>query len=242
MADGDTPTGGSGETAATARDAVAFLLPSYKTPLLASELLHAAAAAAPAFAGCSFVLLLDVADPHVPSYVEIVKSVREKGVSAGYIVFDGAPYCGMVNRVAPIVNADTVCVLDNKHLPQVGTEDGNVAAAIRKWLAQSPQQMRVGVFSDDGFFPVVTQKLVERLGYMFHPLCYGRIEAENWLLSVAEDLGVLSRIEDGRIFESPADTVEICGMSDADDVKWVDETLEQTLGDVISRLDAYIVK
>ena len=48
MADGDTPTGGSGETAATARDAVAFLLPSYKTPLLASELLHAAAAAAPA--------------------------------------------------------------------------------------------------------------------------------------------------------------------------------------------------
>lgn len=242
MDDGSKAATDGGETAATPRDAVAFLLPSYKTPLLASELLHAAAAAAPAFAGCSFALLLDAADPHLGAYIAVVKSVREKGLNVGWIVFDGAPYCGMVNRVAPIVNADTICVLDNRHLPQIDGGDANVAAAIRDWLKQSPQQMRVGTFCEDGFFPVVTQKLVERLGYMFHPLCYGRIEAENWLLSVGDGLGILSPIPGGRVFESPADTVEICGASDANDIRWVDETLEQTLGDVIDRLDGYLVK
>lgn len=232
----DTTSGTERET--PQRDAVAFLLPSYKTPLLASELLHGAADCK-SFAGCAFVLLLDAADPHVATYVALVSSVREKGLKAGYIVFDGAPYCGMVNRVAPIVDADCVCVLDNRHLP---TAPEGVGAAVRKWLSQTPQQMRVGTFCDDGFFPVVTQKLVERLGYMFHPLCYGRIEAENWLLSVGDRLGVLSQIEGGGVLESPADTVEICGASDDADIKWVDDTLAQALDDVCERLDGYIVK
>lgn len=226
------------------RDAVAFLVPSYKTPLLAADLLHAAAAAGAAFEGCSFVLLLDAADPNLPAYFETVLAVREKGLKAGYIVFDGAPYCGCVNRVAPIVDAETVCVLDNRHLPTIdaAVEGGNVAAAIRIWLGQSPQRMRVGSFSDAGFFPVVTQKLIERLGYMFHPLCYGRIEAENWLLSVAESLGVLSPIPGASVFESPAETVEICGASDDADAKWVDDTLAQTLAETVERLDGYLVK
>ena len=235
---------GDNKPEASARDAVAFLIPSYKTPLLAADLLHAAAAAAAAFDGCSFVLLLDAADPNLPAYVETVLAVRGKGLKAGYIVFDGAPYCGCVNRVAPIVDADAVCVLDNKHLPQVAADvaGGNVATAVRLWHSQSPQRMRVGTFSEDGFFPVVTQKLIERLGYIFHPLCYGRIDAENWLLSVAESLGVLSPIPGGSVFESPAETVEICGAADDADMRWVDDTLAQTLAETVERLDGYLEK
>ena len=226
------------------RNVVAFLLPSYKTPLLASELLHGAATIAPTFAGCAFVLLLDTADPNLPVYFDLTKTVREKGLAVGYIVFDGAPYCGCINRVAPIVAADCICVLDNKHLPQIAAdvEGGNVAAAISAWLKRSPQRMQVGTFTEDGFFPVVTQKFVERLGYMFHPLCCGRLEAENWLLSVAGSLGVLSTIPGGSLIESPAETVEICGASTADDMNWVDETLAQTLDEVVERLDGYLEK
>lgn len=240
----ETGSVGENSAAATERNAVAFLLPSYKTPLLASELLHAAAAIAPTFAGCSFVLLLDAADPNLPVYFDLVKNVREKGLTVGYIVFDGAPYCGCINRVAPIVAADTVCVLDNKHLPTISpeVEGGIVAAAVRAWLKRSPQQMQVGTFSEDGFFPVVTQKLIERLGYMFHPICNGRLEAENWLLSVSGSLGVLSTIPGGTLIESPAETVEICGASDGDDMNWVDETLAQTLDEVVGRLDGYLEK
>lgn len=223
------------------RDAIAFLLPSYKTPLLASELLHAAASSS-TFSGSAFALLLDASDPYLGVYMGVVKAVREKGLKVGYFVFDGTPYCGTVNRVAPIVNAETVCVLDNRHLPQINADDPNVAVAVRSWLAASPQQMRVGTFTEDGFFPVVTQKLVDRLGYMFHPLCYGRLEAENWLLAVGERLGIVSAIPGGSVFESPADTVEICGVSDENDIRWVDETLLQALDDVAERLDAYIVK
>lgn len=240
----ETASVGESREVVSERNAVAFLLPSYKTPLLASELLHAAASVASTFVGCSFVLLLDSSDTNLPVYFELVKDVRAKGLTVGYIVFDGAPYCGCINRVAPIVAADTVCVLDNKHLPSIAkdVEGGNVAAAIRAWLKRSPQQMQVGTFTEDGFFPVVTQKLIERLGYMFHPLCYGRLEAENWILSVAESLDVLSPIPGGSIIESPAETIEFCGSSSAADMDWVADTLAQTLDEVVERLDGYLEK
>ena len=80
---------------------VAFLLPTYKTPLLTSNLLHTAHSCG-CYADCLFVLLLDSRDPSLLVYKEMIDIVREKGLSAGYFIFDGTPYCGKINRVVPI--------------------------------------------------------------------------------------------------------------------------------------------
>ena len=216
----------------------AFLIPTYKTPLLTSDLLHAAAETK-LYDGIPFILLLQALDPHLLAYMATVASVKEAGLQAGYFVFDGTPYCGMVNRVAPIVMTETVCVIDSTHLPTIGTEP--FAEGVRKWLGASPQSMRVGTFVEEGFYPLVTRKFVDRLGYLFHPLAYGRIEAENWLLTVADDLGTLSQIENASIMQSGADGVEIVGDSSKEDSDWVDATLVQTLEDEIPRLREFLV-
>jgi len=224
---------------ANARCVLSFLIPTYRTPLLTGELLYAALACGN-FSGCQFVLLLDASDPHLLAYKALVESVREKGLSVGFFVFDGTPYCGMINRVAPIVTSDCLCVLDSRHMPLV--ENGvPVAEAVSRWIATSPQTMRVGIFSDNVCYPVVTRKLVERLGYMFHPLCYGRPEAENWLLNIGSSLGILSSIPNAKIVESPADGVEIIGVSEHEDAVWVDETLGEILGDETERLEHYLL-
>lgn len=220
------------------RPVVAFLIPTYKTPYLTADLLGAAQSCGK-FAGCTFVLLLDAEDPNLLAYRALVENVRAGGLSAGFFVFDGTPYCGKINRVAPLVSAPCVCVLDSTHLP---ITDLPFAEAVRKWLAESAEPMRVGTIGEDGSYPVVTRKLVDRLGYMFHPLCYGRIEAENWLLSVADAIGVLSPIAGGVIAQSSADGVEIVGVSDKEDAQWVGETLAQTLDDEAERVGGYLVR
>jgi hypothetical protein len=219
---------------------VAFLIPTYKTPYLTSDLLSAALACGK-FVGCTFVLLLDKEDPHILTYKTLVENVREKGLSAGFFVFDGTPYCGKINRVAPIVSAECLCVLDSRHLPMI---DGvaSFAEGVRSWLALSPEPMRVGTFTEECFFPLVTRKLVDRLGYMFHPLSYGRVEAENWLLTLSSAVGILSSVAGGKIIESSADGVEIVGTSDPEDSRWVDEILDQTVDEEAERLTGYLLR
>lgn len=219
-------------------NAISFLLPTYKTPLLTGELLHTAAHSGE-FAGCQFVLLLDLSDPYFLAYRGLVASVREKGLNAGYFVFDGTPYCGTVNRAAPILDTECVCVIDSKHLPLA--EGGDMAGKVRRWLASSAQQMRVGTFTADGSYPVVTRKLVDRLGYMFHPLAYGREDAENWLLALGNRLDIVSEIPGGKVVVSQADGAEIVGESEDADILWVGDTLAQILEDEAERLGAYLI-
>lgn len=219
---------------------VAFLLPTFKTPYLTADLLNAAQLTGK-YEGCTFVLLLDMADPFLLQYKKLVENVREKGLSVGFFVFDGTPYCGQINRVAPLVTADCLCVIDSSHLPMIEGE-GTFADGVREWLASSVEPMRVGTCHKDGFFPIVTRKLVDRLGYLFHPLCYGKVEAETWLLTLSTTLNVLSPIPGGSIAESSADGVEIIGVSDEEDAAWVDETLVQTLDDEVYRLGGYLIR
>lgn len=221
------------------RPAVAFLVPSYKTPFLTSDL-FAAALASGKYADCAFILLLEASDPHILKYRALVENVREKGLAAGYFIFDGTPYCGQINRVAPLVPADAVCVIDAKHLPVV--EGPSFAESVRAWLATSPEPMRVGTFCENGLFPLVTPKLIERMGYLFHPLCYGRTEAEEWVLSLGSALGIVSAIPGGSVIESSADGVEIIGVSSVEDTEWASATLEQILEEETERLSDYLVR
>ena len=234
----DASAAGGGDTSKD--PAVAFLLPTYKTPFLTADLLMAASACGK-FNGCTFVLLLDVGDPQLLAYKNLVANMREKGLSVGFFVFDGTPYCGKINRVAPIVNADCVCVIDSSHLPFVNGES-SVAEVVRTWLTSTSEPMRIGTFVAEGFYPVVTRKLIDRLGYMFHPLCGGRIAAENWLLTIASELGIVSMVPDCKVIESSADAVEIEGVDDPDDIRWTGETLCQTLEDEAERLGQYLLR
>ena len=218
---------------------LAFLVPTYKTPLLTADLFSAALSSGK-FVGCPFVLLLQAEDHNLLAYKSIVENFRERGLTCGYFVFDGTPYAGMINRVAPIINADCLCVIDSTHLPMPNGAS-TMVEIVSKWLAMSLQQMRVGTFTSDGFYPLVTRKFVDRLGYLFHPLCYGRSEAEHWLLKLSSEIGTLSEIADCKIIESSADGVEILGVSDESDASWAIETLEQTLADETDRLSEYVV-
>lgn len=231
--------GGSDGKAIATRSPICFLLPAFKTPLLTSDLLHAANESG-LFQGCPFALLLEASDPHLLTYRTTVERLREDGMTLGFFIFDGTPYCGAVNRVAPIIDAEAFCVIDGRHMPF--TDGKKMADAVVEWLASSAEPMRVGSFTEDGAYPVVTRKLIDRLGYMFHPLAKGRIEAENWLLSLGTALGVRSIVPGCRIVESQADAVEIIGSSDEEDIRWTDATLEQILDDECERLEKYLVR
>jgi len=236
----DTVTTEDVDGKTVSRPVVAFLVPAYKTPLLTSDMLSAALSSGK-FKDCAFVLLLDLEDPNLLTYKTIAENVREKGLNCGYFVFDGTPYAGMINRVAPIINADCLCVIDSTHLPMPNGEPG-MAEVLRKWLGSSIQIMRVGIFIDEGFYPVVTRKLVDRLGYLFHPICYGRSEAEHWLLRLSSEIGIMDMIPDCKIIESLADGVELAGTSDENDAGWANETLAQILEDETDRLSGYLIR
>ena len=218
---------------------IAFLLPCYKTPLLASNLLHMAHDSG-RYVGCAFILLLDAHDPFLLLYRELVDILTEKGMSVGYCITDGAPYCGKINRIASIVNADSVCVIDNLHLP-TPKDDASFADKIDAWLKSHPEPMKIGIFNEEGFYIVVTKKLIERLGYLFHPLCYGRCEAEQHLLSLGDKLDIIAPIEGCVVLESKNDGAEIEGFSSDEDAQWVSQTLEQTLEEEVERLSDYLL-
>ena len=221
------------------RSVISFLIPT-KTPLLTSNLLYAAKETGQ-FVDTSFVLLLSREDPHLLAYREIVDKLRESGMDVGYFIFDGTPYAGMVNRVAPILSTEYVCVIDNTHMPM--TSDGRtIGTVLAEWSKQSPQIMEVGTWQNEAMYPVVSRKLIDRLGYMFHPLCYGRDEAENWLILIATSIGVLREIPGTKLIEAKVDTIDTIGMSDADDADWAEETLLQTLDDVADHLTYHLVK
>jgi hypothetical protein len=219
---------------------VAFLLPSNRSPLAVSELLHAAAESG-AYAGCLFVLLLDRDDPTLAGYIETTENLAADGrLSCGGLIFDGTPYAGKVNKAAMSVAAEHFCVIDPYHLPRPG--EGGMADLIDVWAGCcAPQDMRVGCFGEVGAYPVVSRRVVERLGYLFHPLCYGRVEAEWWLGSLADALGILSRIE-GRVFESKIKNVDAEGWSSEEDGAWVRGVLEQLNDEEAGRLERFVIK
>lgn len=218
---------------------IAFLLPCYKTPLLASNLLHMAHDSG-RYVGCAFILLLDAHDPFLLLYKELVDILTEKGMTVGYCITDGAPYCGKINRIASIVNADSVCVIDNLHIP-TSNDDTPFVDKIDAWLKSHPEPMKIGIFNEEGFYIVVTKKLIERLGYMFHPLCYGRYEAEQHLLSLGDKLDIITAIEGCVVLESKNDGAEIEGFSSDEDAQWAAQTLEQTIEEETERLSDYLL-
>jgi hypothetical protein len=221
---------------------VTFLLPCYNTPILSSDFLHTVLETKQ-FDRCAFALLLQNDDPNLGVYKELTRSIREKGLDAGYFVFDGTPYCGMINRVAPIINTHSLCVLNNQHFPYcTGAPIIDIAGAIESWLKQSLEPMRVGVFDKLGNYPVVTKQLIERLGYMFHPLCFGREEAERWLLILAERLKIIGMIPNCRILQSNVETLDISGFSTEEESSWVLKTLMQMTDDETQRLEKYLLK
>lgn len=219
---------------------ITFLLPCFKTPLLTSDLLYTVLETK-MFDGCAFVLLLEADDPSLDVYKELVDNVRDKGLECGYFVFDGTPYCGKVNRIASILNSLSVCVLDNKHFP-ISTNIITMKEAVETWLKTRVEPMGVGVFNEVGDYPVVTRSLIDRLGYMFHPLCFGREEAERWLLSIGNELGVLGLIDGFDMVEAQAQVLDIQGFSTDEDVAWVSKTLEQLLDEEVMRLSEHLVK
>ena len=224
-------------TSAPNRARVAFLLPTYKTPSMTAELLYAANGAG-LYADCPFVLLLDRSDPAIGAYTACVENLREGGMSVGYITSDGVPYAGMINRVAHLIEADSLCVIDNKHLP---VTEGPVVEVVSEWLSSMYVPMGLAVFGEAPCYPVVTQKLIERLGYMFHPLCEGRAEAERWLISVATKAGVACRLS-GRVMESKVDGVEILGYSSNDSFKWTVDVLSHVVDDVAAHIRHHVVQ
>jgi len=221
---------------------VTFLLPCYNTPILSSDFLYTVLESKQ-FDRCAFALLLQTGDPNLGVYKELARSIREKGLDVGYFVFDGTPYCGMINRVAPIINTHTLCVLNNQHFPHCsGDEIVDVAGAIESWLMQSLEPMRVGVFDKVGNYPVVTKQLVERLGYMFHPLCFGREEAERWLLVLAERLKIIGMIPYCQMLQSSAETFDPGGFSTEEELVWIMQILMQIADDETKRLEKYLLK
>jgi hypothetical protein len=219
---------------------VTFLLPCFDTPIMTSDFLYTVAESKQ-FERCAFALLLQTKDTNLEVYKELVGLLREKGLDIGYFIFDGTPYCGMINRVAPIINTQSLCVLDNKHFPYCN-DDTDIAGTIETWLKQSLEPMRVGVFNEVGNYPVVTKQIVERLGYMFHPLCSGREEAERWLLTLADRLKIVGLIPGCRMLQSSSETFDICGFSTEEECEWVMRTLIQLADDETVRLENYILK
>lgn len=222
---------------------ITFLIPCYNTPLLTSDLLYGALQTK-SFDGCAFALLLELSDPAVFVYKELVENVRKKGLNVGYMIYDGTRYCGKVNRASPIINTLTLCVLDNSHLPIAFEKDGKdvvpMKARILEWHnATGPEPMKIGAFDESGSYPVVTKKIVERLGYLYHPLAFGRVEAENWLIRVGETTKLISKIGNCGFIESPSKTLEYDGLSDKEDIAWVTGTLEMTLADTVEHIERH---
>lgn len=219
---------------------ITFLIPCFNTPMLSSDFLHTVVETEK-FTGCDFVLLLEKNDPSLNLYKQACKSVREKGLELGYFIFDGTPYCGKINRIAPILNTLSLCVLDNTHMPLPNDNKKSVKETVEDWLKLSVEPMRVGVFNDMGEYPVVTKALIERLGYMFHTLCFGREEAEQWILALGENLGVINKIE-CTVGVSSNETVEVEGFSFEEDIEWVRTVLSQILEEEVLRLQEFIVR
>lgn len=227
------------QAGAPQRPCLAFLLPTYKSPAMCAELLCTAHTSG-LYGGCSFILLLDRYDNALASYKACVENLHKEGMDVGYIVSDGVSYPGMVNRVAHIIDADCICVIDSKHIPM--PKNGTMEEAIKSWLSCSVEPMRLGVFGEQTAYPVLTQKLVERLGYVFHPLFNGRKGAELWTVTLAANVGVATSIPECIVIESGADGVEILGHSDSKADKWAMGVLEGSLVTECARLSDHVVQ
>jgi hypothetical protein len=212
-----------------------FLIPCFNTPLLTSDLLYAVIESKQ-FEDCAVVLLLELSDRHLEVYKELVANVRNRGLNAGYLVSDGTPYAGKINRAALMIDSAAFCVLDNHMMVASATETGTVRNSVIEWLQSSPEPMKVGVFDQNCVFPVVSKLFTERLGYLYHPLCYGRVEAERWVISLAHDLEILSTIEGCTLLVSPSKNVDPEPFSTEADREWALQTLEQIRADEVDRL------
>lgn len=235
-----------GKTAS--RLAATLFVPSYCTPLLTADMLYTAFESGK-YNRCKFVLLLDRSDKFLTAYTDIVKELNKKNdpddsddlddlsCSVGYFIFDGTPYAGKVNRLSAMVNSRSVCVVTSKSLPW---HSAGLANCIDTELDKFPQPMRVLV---DEYMrcPIVTLPLVERLGYLFHPLCFGKRDAEVWLRNVADRLGVLQVADGLMTVESKADGEEVIGWVHEDDVQWSINSLNEILDLEVERLSEYIV-
>ena len=222
---------------------ITFLLPCCNTPLLTSDFLYVASESK-MFDKCAFALLLDAFDPSLAIYKELINKVRNLGLNVGYFIFDGTPYIGKINKAAMIIDTVSLCVLDNKHLPAVVSESKtkSIYEHIIGWLSHSAEPMKVGLFGQSMEFPIVTKKFIERIGYMFHTLSFGRKESEVWLLQLAQELEILSVIPDCQIIETSAKTFELEGFSTEDDQRWVVDALMHTIDDVSKQIEFYKVK
>lgn len=218
-------------------DVCTFLIPSFATPLLVSETLYTAKESNK-YDRCGFVLLLDRSDKALQVYVDLVKALHEDGFKVGYIIFDGTPYCGKVNRLSAMVNSRTVCVLGNKAILWEGEKQ--IAEYIEEHLAKMPQPMQV-ILPKNGESPIVSLPLVERLGYLYHPICFGKYDSEMWIKQLAIRLGIAQVAEGLSCLSSIAGGSDTIGGVSKEDAKWSMSVLNEILDAEVKRLGEYIL-
>lgn len=178
------------------------------------------------------VLLLDRYDECLAGYIKLTELMIRRGkLKVGYILFEGCSYTAMVNRAALMVASRTFCVGDCLTVP-VGKDSRKISDIISDWRLNIKGEdgkalkggCKVGVFkeSEDTELPVVTKEAVERLGYLFNPICRGRKDAEIWITTLAGKAKRLCEI-DGMVgiknTNVQIDEDPISSVTD-EDVKW----------------------
>ena len=223
------------------RDICAFLIPVHGTPLITSEMMFTVAKMKDRYQKCSFIIIADNDDKFMNVYPYIVRNARKMGLNAGYYIVDGCLYTAKINNLAMLVSSDFVCALDSSHIPYP-TGEKPMADVIASWAVGINGLMRVGHMGDTNSYPVVGKKLIERTGYLYHPLCRGRVDSENWINSLGGKLGLVSKIPDCAIIQSKEDVSEFDGYSTDEDIQWSEEVLSNVLEEDSEELSKRLVK
>lgn len=222
------------------RPPVVFALPTYRTPLLTSELLYTAVEMG-LYKDCMFAVLLETSDPDIQYYMRMIKSLNERGLHVTYMLTTGMSYTAPINRLAMTVDTDALCVIDSFHLPYVSNM--SMAEAVKKWLESSPQVMKLGLFGEDLYeYPIISTPMIDIVGYMFHPLAIGRKEAERWMVQLASGIKVASTFPKSSVLESKTDGIEIVGYSSDNDQRWVGSVLNDVYGSEVERLSGFLLR
>ena len=223
------------------RDICAFLIPVYRTPLITSEMIFTLAKMKDKYLKCSFVIITDNSDKYMNAYPYIVRNARKMGLNVGYYIVDGCLYPAKINNLATIVSADFVCAVDSSHIPYP-TNDKPIAETIASWASGINGLMRIGYMGDTASYPVVGKKFIERVGYLYHPICRGRMDAENWINALGNKLGLTSKIPDCAIIQSKEDVSEFDGYSTEEDIAWSGSVLSNVLDEESEELSQRLVK
>ena len=142
------------------------------------------------------IVLFDCKDPSLRLGIDACESVELKPMPIRYFIYETPSLTSRVNHAAMYVATPFMCVINDDII--LGKSNSPLSDRVTTPLEEYKDRIVALYFCSkdendyDYRFPIVSKRVVELIGYLYHPICAVPVICERWINSIFDSLDRMS--------------------------------------------------